>query len=380
LSDIPAILNLATVHTLDLSENEISILRNTSFSNYSRLSTLILSSNEVEEIEINAFAGLRMMRYIDLQYNNLKSFNPEIFSSNPVLEIVSLKENALAYLSSEFPILISDSISSLDLSSCSLTTIHAVTFSRLPKLYSLDLSSNLLQTISVSIFEKLPDLGILKMNNNRWTCNCDVVEVMQWATARRDQDPAHKPVMCLENQKYRILWTAAGGSKPCSKSKTTEALLTREREFTTDMTVDLPTVSVGIPLSLKTLPHTTSRFVVTTGTSEAELRAAPESEARGWASLSSWNMNTLMVFGILPITLGAAVFVALIAMNYTTRRLCRPQKEIQGKDNHLSNFFSDVPLLEPQLTADHRKQHRVYVSRSSDGVRYADYHVYEEIE
>ena len=381
LSDIPAMLNLSTVSTLDFSHNKIKILRNATFSKYSSLSTLILSSNEVVKIEINAFAGLRMMRYVDLRYNNLESFNPEIFSSKKVLKNVSLKGNPLAYLSSDSPILISDSVSFLDLSSCSLTTIHPVTFSRLPRLNSLDLSSNLLQTISVSTFEKLPNLRILELHNNRWTCNCDVVEVMQWATARRCPHPAHQPVNCFEGQQSRKLWTTAGGSKRCSESKTTEALLTREREFTTDMTVDLPTVSVGIPVSVKTLQHTTSQpFVVTAGTSEAEIRAAPESETRGWSSLFSWNVNTLMVFVVLPVTLGAGVFVSLIALKYVTRRLHLPQHEIQGKDNHLAALFSDGPLLGPQLTADHRKQHRGYVIRSSDGVRYADYHVYEEIQ
>ena len=66
LSAIPEMSHAATVHILDLSNNEISILRNASFTNFSRLLTLILSNSEVEEIEINAFAGLQMMRDIDL--------------------------------------------------------------------------------------------------------------------------------------------------------------------------------------------------------------------------------------------------------------------------------------------------------------------------
>jgi len=96
---------------------------------------------------MNAFAGLQMMREIDLSYNTLKSFNPEIFSSNPVLENVSLRGNGIVYLSSDLSILISNSVPSLYLISCSLITIYSVTFSRLPSLYDLDLSSNNLQTI-----------------------------------------------------------------------------------------------------------------------------------------------------------------------------------------------------------------------------------------
>jgi hypothetical protein len=243
-------LNLSTLHTLDLSNNEISILKNSMFSSYSSLVTLILSYSKVEEIEINAFAGLGMMRDIDLSYNKFQSFNPKIFSSNPLLETVSLKGNNLVYLSSEFPILISNSVSSLDLSSCSLTEIYSVTFSSLPNLYELDLSSNNLQTISLRTLEKLPDLGLLELNNNRWTCNCDIVEVMQWAESRRVQQPAHKPVKCLEGQQYRKLWTMAGGNRSCSESETTEPVVARDLQFT-DMAVDLPITSEGTALLLK---------------------------------------------------------------------------------------------------------------------------------
>ena len=248
-SDIPAMLNSSTVHTLDFSNNEISILRNAIFSNYSSLSTLILSYSEVKKIEINTFTGLRMMREIDLSYNKLQSFDPKIFSSNPVLDKVSLRRNSKIYLSSNLPFLISTSISSLDLNSCSLTTINPTTFSRLPNLYSLDLSSNKLQTISLRTLETFRSLRILELNNNPWKCNCDIVEVMQWAESRRGQQPTHTPVKCLDGQQYIILGTVADGSTPCSESKITEALVAREREFTTDMAVDLPAVSVGVPQS-----------------------------------------------------------------------------------------------------------------------------------
>ena len=380
LSNIPAISNLSTLHTLDLSNNEISILKNAKFANYSRLSTLILSYNKVEVIEIKAFAGLQMMRVINLSYNKLKSFNPEIFSSNPVLDKVYMRGNSLVNLSSDSPILISTSISSLDLSSCSLTAIHPVTFSRLPSLYDLDLSSNSLQTISLGTLENVPDLRLLDLNNNRWTCNCDIVEVMQWADSRRGQQPAHKPVKCLEGQQYRTLWTMAGGNRSCSESKTTEPVVARDREFTTDMAVDLPILSVGISPPLNTSPVTTLQRVTENAvTSEAELRLAPGRETGDWANLLSWNVNTLTVFVILSITLGVAVFVSLIAVNYITERCrtLRPQREIS---NVAATSDLVVSLLKTQLTADITKQHAVYENRSSYGVGGTECHLCERID
>jgi len=318
---------------------------------------------------------------------------------------------------------------------------------------------------------------------------------MQWLTLRKEQAPAHRPVKCLEGQTYRKFWTKAGGSQPCRLSTTTDALVRRDGEFTTDMTVGLTTVSVGNSQSLKPTPHKTSKRAEEMAvTSEAEIRPAPESETEGhdgefttdmevylpimsegtvpplkaslgttlqrvienavtkeaegrtapasetegrkgefttdmavdlpiisvgiapplkaspgvtlhrvienavtmegehrpapesetgdWASLLSWNVNTLTVFVILPITLGVAVFVSLLAVNYVLKRDKdhRIQYNIQEKDKHNTGFFSHVSLLNPQLTADHAKQHTEYLSVKNYGVSATEYHVYERID
>ena len=383
LSDIPEMLHATTVHTLDLSNNDIRILRNTSFSNYSRLSSLSLSNNEVDEIQLDAFAGLLMLRILDLRYNKLETFNPEIVSANPVLENVSLQGNPIAFLTADSPILISASVSFLDLSDCSLTAVHPITFSRLPSLYSLDLSSNLLQTISVNTFKKLPKLSILKLNNNRWTCNCNILELMQWLNVTRPQAQAHKPVKCLESQKYQKLWTMAGGSQPCRLTATTEAPVELEGELTTGMTVDLPRVSVGIPQVLKPIRLKSSqRAEETAVTGDTEIRTEPESEREGSVGMLPWNNTTLMVFVILPIALGCAVFLAMGAIKYFTTR-CKflsSQCEIQGKSSHNAGLFFHVPLLNPQLIADQTKQHAGYENRGSYCVVGTEHHVYERID
>jgi hypothetical protein len=356
LSDLPAMLNPSTVHTLDLSNNKLSLLKNASFSSYSSLSILILSSSKVDKIEINAFAGLQMMIEIDLSYNKLQSLDKEIFSSNPVLEYVSLQGNPIAFISSDSPILISTSISTLDLKSCSLTSVNSVTFSGLPSLYALDLSYNLLRTISVTTFEKLPKLSTLKLDNNRWTCDCDISEVMQWLAVTLPQEPTPKPVRCSEGQSSTKLWSAAGGSKLCNESTTTEAPVSPVREFATDISVGLPAVSVSVSQS-----------------------TPAESETEGWDILLSWNSTTLCLLVILPIALGIAVFLALMATNYISKK-CRLhpsqhqlQRRIKGRRIH-----SRERLLRPQLTADHTK-HPGYLNRSSDSFGSAQGHVYEEI-
>jgi Leucine-rich repeat (LRR) protein len=59
LSDIPEMFKLPTLRVLDLSNNELKIIKNGSFSSYSSLCKLILSNNKVEEIEINVSLDFR---------------------------------------------------------------------------------------------------------------------------------------------------------------------------------------------------------------------------------------------------------------------------------------------------------------------------------
>ena len=175
----------------------------------------------------------------------------------------------------------------------------------------------------------------------------------------------------------------AGGNRSCSEYKTTEKVVARDREFTTDMAVDLPITLKGIAPHVNASPGTILQRVIENAvTSEAELRPAPESETGRSASLLSWNVNTLMLFVILPITLGVAVFVSLIAVNYVVKRVKdhRTQHDIQEKYNPVTSFSSSVPLLKTQQTTDITKQHAGYENRNSYSVGGTEYHVYERIE
>ena len=91
------------------------------------------------------------------------------------------------------------------------------------------------------------------------------------------------------------------------------------------MAVDLPITSYGITPQVKALPGATLQRVIENAvTLEGELRPAPESETGGWASLL-WKVNTLTVFVFLPITLGAALFVSLTAVNCVVKR-CKDRR------------------------------------------------------
>ncbi|KAJ4432946.1 hypothetical protein ANN_15203, partial [Periplaneta americana] len=221
---VPDTLQSDTVEILDLSNNQFVTVRNNSFSMFTRLSTLILSNNAIEDIESEAFTGSHMLRNIHLSYNNLNSIYPDIFFSNSVLETVSLNGNPFVYVLPDSPFLESNSIRSLNLSSCFLTSIFPSTFSKLPRLHTLDVSSNHLQNMPLDAVQYLMDLTVVEVGNNRLVCSCGLLELMNWISSRRVHQRAHKPIKCFENGQYKTWWTAANKSRPC---------LPREEDTTT---------------------------------------------------------------------------------------------------------------------------------------------------
>jgi len=375
---------------------------------------------------------------IDLSSNRFTSISPILFNNNQKLDKLILRNNNLGTLQWNTPILNGpSSLSFLDLQSCQLSNISSITFSLLLNLTFLDISRNslvLLHNDTLSSHKQLKDVNL---ENNPWQCGVVFEGLLCWMHSKVALS-RNRTVQCQYRNNRWDIWTLENRSSLCRPITTP-----LKGEFVTVMKPDLTTVSVGVPLPPKTSPPT-SRVVETAVTSEAQLRPAresqtgglatllswnrkfttdmtvylpitskgtaphvkassgttlqkviensvtleaevlsePERETGGWASLLSWNVTTLAVFLILPITLGVAVFVSLTAVNYIAKRCSvhHPQHHIQGEDNHLAACLdSAVPFLNPQLQVDLTNQSLGYLNRSSKSVRHSEYHVYEEI-
>jgi hypothetical protein len=115
--------------------------------------------------------------------------------------------------------------------------------------------------------------------------------------------------------------------------------------------------------------------VGTQATREIERIAASKSEKEG-----SPQNDTLKFVLILSISLGGAVFVSLIAVNYVTVRcgLHRPQRNVQEASHDAACSHSAVPLVNSQVTVNSTRQGPGYRSSSGD-LHPSAYHVYEEI-
>jgi len=463
LRSVPITKHDNPVSLLNASFNVLMTLKEDTLFSYESVRNLYFQHCKIVFINEKAFQRLENLTEIDLSSNRLTSVSPNLFNGNQKLNKLILRNNNLGSLQWNTPILNGpSSLSFLDLQSCQLSNISSTTFSLLLNLTFLDISRNnlvLLNPDNLSSHEKLKDVNL---ENNPWQCGAMFKELMCWMHSKLALSHNRKVQCQYRNERWDI-WALENRSSLCRPITTPST-----GELVTVMPADLTTVSVGVPLSPKTSPHTprvvetavtadlttfsadvfllpkassnTSRVVETAVTadlttvsagvsllpkaspytsrvvetaviadlttvsvgvplspkaspetprvggtavtSEAELGALPESKAGSWASLLPWNVNTLMVFVIQPITLGGAVFVALIAVNYITKkcRVLRPQRHIQGEDNHIASCLdSAVPFLNPQLEADLTNQALGYVNRSSENFRHNECHVYEEI-
>ena len=61
------------IHTLDLSSNQISIIKSNAFKNLTNLNTLVLTNNQISTIEPNAFEDLTNLRELYLRENQISA-------------------------------------------------------------------------------------------------------------------------------------------------------------------------------------------------------------------------------------------------------------------------------------------------------------------
>uniref|UniRef100_A0A452V8G1 Slit homolog 1 protein n=1 Tax=Ursus maritimus TaxID=29073 RepID=A0A452V8G1_URSMA len=80
---------------VDLSNNKISSLSNSSFTNMSQLTTLILSYNALQCIPPLAFQGLRSLRLLSLHGNDISSLREGIFTDATSLSHLAIGANPL---------------------------------------------------------------------------------------------------------------------------------------------------------------------------------------------------------------------------------------------------------------------------------------------
>ena len=142
LDCIPHLRHKASLELLDFSNNNLTVLQGSAFSDFVKLHILNLSSNHISALN-GSFIGLHLLQTLDLTSNSLLHLPDNVFSRLP--NLLSL------YLS--------------NLTNLNVISVSDMTFNRLGKLKILDLSWNLLGMYG-SPFQHLHSLQTLSLNDN----------------------------------------------------------------------------------------------------------------------------------------------------------------------------------------------------------------------
>ena len=163
-SDVTEV-DLATITTLDLSDQSISSLNSGDFDGMVSLRYLYLNNNDLTSLPSDIFADLVSLRELFLNSNKLTNLSSGIFSNLTSLTNLYLQSNDLSSISAgAFDGL--SSLRAINLQDNELISLSGGIFDGLSSLSSLLLSNNKLTSLPAGIFEDLTQLSQLHLSWN----------------------------------------------------------------------------------------------------------------------------------------------------------------------------------------------------------------------
>lgn len=170
-----------TLEWLSISENQMPLFNG---QNLTRLKYLDLSCNIIEAAQIH-INMLSKLEYVDLSGNELRMLRPNVFDTLAQLTVVNLSHNRLEALYKHV-FRNSVNIEQLDVSYNQIAYIENNTFSHLPKLQYLDLSHNFIAATSLRAIQGIPNLIKLSIAFNTRLGNALQGFVSSWSLKELD--------------------------------------------------------------------------------------------------------------------------------------------------------------------------------------------------
>uniref|UniRef100_A0A8C5LKM1 SLIT and NTRK like family member 6 n=1 Tax=Leptobrachium leishanense TaxID=445787 RepID=A0A8C5LKM1_9ANUR len=164
---------------LNLMNSGLYKLHVNEFSNFDNIISLHLGFNNIADIEPGAFNNLGILKKLHINHNSLEILKEDTFTGLENLEFLQADNNFI-------------------------TTIEANTFSKLNRLKVLILNDNAIDFLPANVFrfvplthldlrgnqlQTLPYVGLLEhigrimefqLEDNRWVCDCNLVELKIW--------------------------------------------------------------------------------------------------------------------------------------------------------------------------------------------------------
>ncbi|XP_053675795.1 uncharacterized protein LOC128726039 [Anopheles nili] len=217
---------------LDLSSNSISSIHPEALRALKHLKTLDLSFNAISRLDTKLFSANDLLTHINLSRNSISRFGRIVAASLIHLnvswcEILTIDWDALKAMDelveldlsnnllSDIPDgLMSNSLQTLDLSMCRLTSMRNTTLTDLPELVRINLSGNRFTTpFRVDFFDQNKFLSEFWLGDNPWRCDCqsdEFFKFFQFLTDPPRQVGDRKNLQCNTPEDfYGASWEAA---------------------------------------------------------------------------------------------------------------------------------------------------------------------------
>ncbi|KAK6637605.1 hypothetical protein RUM44_008027 [Polyplax serrata] len=152
---------------LDISENEIEELGNTTFSNLAHLKSVNLSHNSLQDIPDGFFHDLDSVEYLSLSWNNFQILPFGMLAPvKPSLLTIDLSHNRIITIQNDF-FTFAPNVQILRLNDNHIQKLPINAFNDLQHLKHLDLRNNQLSELSRNVFVKLVSLSHLDLGGNK---------------------------------------------------------------------------------------------------------------------------------------------------------------------------------------------------------------------
>ncbi|XP_077014632.1 SLIT and NTRK-like protein 6 [Tamandua tetradactyla] len=164
---------------LSLSNNGLTMLHTNDFSGFTNAILIHLGFNNIADIEIGAFNGLGLLKQLHINHNSLEILKEDTFHGLENLEFLQADNNFITVIEpSAFSKL--NRLKVLILNDNAIESLPPNIFRFVP-LTHLDLRGNQLQTLPyVGFLEHIGRILDLQLEDNKWACNCDILQLKIW--------------------------------------------------------------------------------------------------------------------------------------------------------------------------------------------------------
>ncbi|KAM6178712.1 SLIT and NTRK-like protein 6 [Rhynchocyon petersi] len=164
---------------LSLLNNSLTTLHTNDFSGLTNAVSIHLGFNNIADIETGAFNGLGLLKQLHINHNSLEILKEDTFHGLENLEFLQADNNFITVIEpSAFSKL--NRLKVLILNDNAIESLPPNIFRFVP-LTHLDLRGNQLQTLPyVGFLEHIGRILDLQLEDNKWACNCDLLQLKIW--------------------------------------------------------------------------------------------------------------------------------------------------------------------------------------------------------